>query len=144
MSGHHFQIVRTAAGFHSRFVASNGKIMFTTEPYLRRRAAVAAIERICAAPVLTSPFADHPEVMWAGSVQPTEVRDVDERPEPPVPATIEPPYFVGRHSGGFWHDSDYHSRNCYGDDCTQGTPPAGADVRGRTGLATYTERTVTP
>lgn len=153
MSGHRFEIVRTKAGHHARFVASNGKLMWVTEPYLRRRAAVTAIERICAAPVLTSPFADHPEVMWAGSVQPTEVRDVDERPEPPVPPVIEPPYWLGQRTEitgegratkgrliPFWHDNEHHYRQCYGDECAKATPPVGASVRGRLGNVTYQEK----
>lgn len=75
-----FELVRTRAGWHARFLAANGRILFVTESYHRRRAAVRAVEIICAAPVLTSPFADWPEVMWAGQNFPTEVRDIDERP----------------------------------------------------------------
>lgn len=157
MSSPRFEVVHTKAGFHARFITANGRTQWWTESYLRRRNAVAAIERICAAPVLTSPFADHPEVMWAGSVQPTEVRDVDERPEPPAPPTIEPPYWLGQAAviAGrgrdapdalvpFWHDNEYHYRQCYGDECRQGTPSAGTSVRGRLGSVTYDERTVTP
>lgn len=79
MSGYRFEIVRTKAGHHARFVAPNGKLVWVTESYLRRRPAVQAIERICAAKTYTSHFGDHPEIDWAGQEHPTEVRDVDER-----------------------------------------------------------------
>lgn len=80
MSSPRFEVVHTKAGFHARFITANGRTQWWTESYLRRRNAVAAIELICGAPVLTSPFAEHPEVMWAGNcVTPTEVHDIDER-----------------------------------------------------------------
>lgn len=41
-----FEVVRTEAGWHARFRAANGRIVWTTEPYTRRRAALAAIESI--------------------------------------------------------------------------------------------------
>lgn len=75
-----FEIVRTAAGWHARFRASNGQIVWTTEVYTRRRAAVKAVETIVGRAIYVSPNADHPEVDWTGNTEaPTEVRDVDER-----------------------------------------------------------------
>lgn len=41
-----FEIVHTDAGWHTRFRASNGRIVFVTEVYTRRRAAVNAITSI--------------------------------------------------------------------------------------------------
>lgn len=38
-----FEIVRTDAGWHGRFIAANGKTVWTTEVYTRRRAAEGAI-----------------------------------------------------------------------------------------------------
>ena len=75
-----FEIVRTNAGHHARFIAANGRTVWTTEVYTRRRAAVAAVELIAGAQVTTSRFADHPEISWAGNEGrgTTEVRDVDE------------------------------------------------------------------
>ena len=154
MTSPRFEVVHTKAGFHARFITANGRTQWWTESYNRRRNAVAAIELICGAPVLTSPFADHPEVMWAGISQPTEVRDIDERPEPPAPPTIEPPYWLGHRTEitgegraatatrvPFWHDHQWHYRQCYGDDeCRQGTPPNGTNVRGRLGTVNYQEK----
>lgn len=80
MSAARFEVVRTDAGWHSRFRAGNGQIVWATEPYTRRRAAVRAVELIVGAPVRVSRYAEWPEVDWAGNrVEPTEVRDVDER-----------------------------------------------------------------
>lgn len=83
MTDPRFEIVRTTAGRHARFRASNGQIVWTTEVYARRQAAVRAIELITGSTITTSRYADHPEVSWAGNPQrPTEVRDVDERAKP--------------------------------------------------------------
>ena len=38
-----FEVVRTDAGWHARFVAANGRIVWTTEVYERERAARRAI-----------------------------------------------------------------------------------------------------
>lgn len=38
-----FEVVRTDAGWHGRFVAANGRIVWWTETYTRRRSAVRAI-----------------------------------------------------------------------------------------------------
>lgn len=44
----HFEIVRTAAGWHSRYIAANGRIVWWTETYTRRRAARTAIRLMTA------------------------------------------------------------------------------------------------
>lgn len=41
-----FEVVRTDAGWHGRFVAANGRIVWWTETYTRRRGALRAIELI--------------------------------------------------------------------------------------------------
>ena len=75
-----FELVRSDAGHFARFIAANGKEVWrTSETYRRRKAAVAAIELICEAPVLTSPFADWPEVEFGPRNTVLEVREVDER-----------------------------------------------------------------
>lgn len=77
-----FEIVRTPAGHHARFRATNGQIVWTTEVYARRRAAVRAVELITGATVLDGRGA------WAGLLTVAhrnhviEVRDVDERVRP--------------------------------------------------------------
>lgn len=144
MSEERFEIIRTNAGWHTRFIAGNGKTVWTTEVYKRRRAAIAAIELILDQGVTTPRFARGPFRL------PTEVRDIDDRYVPP-PVVLEPPFYVrdireftghGRRARAewvpFWHDSELHSRNCYGDECQQETPPVGTQVRGRIGSTTYT------
>ena len=71
-----WEVVRTPAGIHIRYRASNGRIVLTSEVYTRRERALRAIELI-AGPITVSPFADWPEVTMFG--QAVEVRDVDER-----------------------------------------------------------------
>lgn len=71
-----WEIVRTNAGHHVRYRASNGRIVLTSEVYTRRERALRAIELVVG-PITTSPFADWPEVAMHG--QAVEVRDVDER-----------------------------------------------------------------
>lgn len=66
-----FEVVRTHAGFHARYIAANGKTVFTTEVYNRRRAALRAI-------ALISESSDAPGRRWLRSTS-VEVRDVDER-----------------------------------------------------------------
>lgn len=56
----HFELVRTAAGWHGRFISANGRTVWTTEVYRRRRAAVAAVDMILA-------------------IEMIDVREVDER-----------------------------------------------------------------
>jgi hypothetical protein len=90
------------------------------------------------------------------STRGVEVREVDERYVPP-PVVLEPPFYHktihpivglgtrGAHRGpaeDFWHDREYHWRNCdgttdRGGDCTEAIPPKGAEVRSRTGSARY-------
>lgn len=76
-----FEIVHTPAGWHARYRAANGRIVWVTESLTRRRAAVEAIESICDSQVVSSPFADHPEISRHHGAVPLEVRDVDERTE---------------------------------------------------------------
>ena len=75
-----FEIVRTTAGFHGRFRAANGRIVWSTEVYRKRVDAVHAVELIAGASVLDTPYGAWPEISWQGNLEwPTEVRDVDER-----------------------------------------------------------------
>lgn len=74
-----FELVRTDAGFHARFRAANGRVVWTTEVYKRRGKAVKAVELIAGHPLYVSPFAAWPEVLHAG--EHIELRDADERSE---------------------------------------------------------------
>jgi uncharacterized protein YegP (UPF0339 family) len=76
---HRWEVVRTAAGFHVRFRASNGRIVLSSEVYTRRERALRAVELV-AGPINRSPFADWPEVTMFGEA--VEVREVDERERP--------------------------------------------------------------
>lgn len=62
-----WEIVRTDAGFHARFRASNGRVIVSSEVYGRRTAAAHAIK------VVAREFG----VPWVRLT--TEVRDIDER-----------------------------------------------------------------
>lgn len=64
-----FEVVRTDSGWHSRFVAANGRIVWWTETYTRRRAAVTAIACI----------GDAPRYSNGRDADLIEVREVDER-----------------------------------------------------------------
>lgn len=132
-----FEIVRSAAGWHARYRAANGRIVWTTEVYTRRRAALEAIESIVDAPITSSPFSDGPEISRHRA--PLEVRDIDERTEP-VELTLEPPFYSYVYSSDetSWHDSEYHFRQCYDADCVEGTPPVGTEVGGWFGRVTFT------
>jgi uncharacterized protein YegP (UPF0339 family) len=66
-----FEVVRGDSGWWARFRAGNGRVIWVTETYTRRRAAVAALHQIA----LTPPNLPH-KVVGFGSF---EVRDVDER-----------------------------------------------------------------
>ena len=78
-----FEIVRTDAGHHARFVAANGQTVWVTESYRRRKAAERAIELIVGETIQQSPHTEHPEVDWQGNMErPTEVLYVDERAKP--------------------------------------------------------------
>lgn len=61
-----FEIVRGDAGWHARFIAANGRIIFWTENYTRRRGAVNAIA------LLDTELA-------ADAARPDNIRGVDER-----------------------------------------------------------------
>lgn len=117
-----FEIVRTDAGWLGRFVAANGREVWrTSETYKRRAGADRAVA------LLWEQYTAH------------DVVDRDERTPLPPPPTIEPPFYVTATIRGeeFWHDHEHHYRNCYGDDCTEGTPPIDTKVRGRMGSVTY-------
>lgn len=78
-----FEVVRSDAGWHARFVGANGRKVWQTEVYRKRIDAVRAVELIVGNLVRTSPFAEHPEIGWQGEPDyPTEVRTVDERSKP--------------------------------------------------------------
>jgi uncharacterized protein YegP (UPF0339 family) len=85
-----FEVVRTDAGHHARFVAKNGRIVWTTEVYTRRARAENAIES------MTNRFIHWHEgkaytSMPGGYI---EVRYVDDRlkpmPRPELPAVGAP------------------------------------------------------
>ena len=61
-----FEVVRTDAGWHARFIAANGRIVWWTETYTRRRGAVNAIALLDAE-------------LAADAAWPDNIRDVDER-----------------------------------------------------------------
>lgn len=83
MSAPRFEIARTDAGWHARFIAANGKTVWVTESYRRRKAAVNAIEVILGQQVIISPFSEHPEIYRGPWPSTTEVRDVDAREATP-------------------------------------------------------------
>lgn len=71
-----FEIVRTDAGWHARFVAANGQTVWTTESYTRRRAAVRAVSVICGQTVTA--YRDTLEVPHtSGNYGLLEVREVE-------------------------------------------------------------------
>lgn len=72
-----FEIVRSDAGWHARFRAANGRVVWATEVYQRRGKAVHAIELITFGEFYASPFQAHPEVRCNGG-RLLEVHDVDE------------------------------------------------------------------
>jgi uncharacterized protein YegP (UPF0339 family) len=93
-----FEIVRTDAGWHSRFRAANGRVVWSTEVYARRTTALEAIRstaramsptaRIWVANAYLSGRPDgstikfgHPSDNY-GTAHAIEVRDVDERVQP--------------------------------------------------------------
>jgi len=113
----HWEIARTPSGWTTRLVA-NGRTILSSgaQCYSRRAGAVRAAD-----------IAD-PEQRMARV-------DKDERTPPPAPLVAEPPYYLGHVFNGddFWHDRDYHWRFCYGDECTRGEPPSGAEIKVRGG-----------
>lgn len=120
-----YEIVRTSRGYYARFIAGNGRELWATGTYPRRRTAVNAVAVI----------GDAPSYSNGRDADLIEVRDVDHRPPPPKPVTPEfPIYHTVTYLGGtkaYWHDREMHYRNCYGDDCTEATPPAGVTVQCR-------------
>lgn len=73
-----FEIVRNAPrSYHVRFRGANGRVVWWTESYTRRGAAVDAIVLIAGKPVLRHPDGTHTVRLHTRI---TEVRDVDERP----------------------------------------------------------------
>lgn len=134
MSAARFEVVRTDAkqSWHARYRAANGRIVWTTENYTRRRACLAAIETIAGHVVL---FAEIRVGCVSISGRFLDVIDVDERTPPPPPPEIEWPVYE-RHEGQTWlHDRDTHWRNCFTEDCYEITPTAGQTVQCRFGSA---------
>lgn len=121
-----FEIVRTDASqpWHARFRAANGRIVWTTENYSRRRDAVAAIKCI----------GDAPRYSDGKDADLIEVIDVDDRVVLP-PVEIDWPVYRTRTIANdtHWHDHQIHYRNCFGDECTEEVPPSGSKVQCRFG-----------
>lgn len=82
-----FEIVRTAAGFHARLVASNGRIIMSSEVYARRAGALGAVAvslEAAGCAVNRPPTPDTPGrylavPLFSDDPVSFEVRDVDER-----------------------------------------------------------------
>lgn len=73
-----FEIVRTdAAQWHARFRAANGRVVWTTETYAWRDAALLAVLQV--AKPLTAP--PHVGMVSLSPIGEVEVREVDERTE---------------------------------------------------------------
>jgi len=89
MSTPRFEVVRTGGHYsafagrtigsrwHARFRGANGRIVWTTETYTRRRAALAAIELLSSGPA-TLGVDDRWRIRQRDSLV-VEIRDVDER-----------------------------------------------------------------
>lgn len=131
-----FEIVRTIPGWHARFRARNGRIIWSTEVYERRNAAVLAVHQI-AKPIISTPWEHGVMVERHGAV---EVREVDDRPAVGPGRVIEWPVFhtTDLRGGDWWHDREVHWRNCT-DECTELVPPVGVKVAGRFGSVTVTK-----
>lgn len=158
-----FEIVRTNVrsqqGWHARFIAGNGRIVWTTEQYDRRRSAEDAILLLARQFWVDATFVGSnllvvDMLMGAPGI---EVRDVDDRYVPP-PVELRPPFYrttvrpiLDLHtrkarSGDpeeFWHDREYHYRQCTGTVSSVqsppwSTPPVGTMVWARMGEAKYT------
>lgn len=151
-----FEIVRTSAPqpWHVRLV-SNGRVILSSESYSRQIGAEGA--------VLTAARAfgiDVDHLAWNVKGVEKVLRDrwchvvdgaplvkyIDERPRPLTMDDLEAPYYfcetneyarVGRRTVStrvpFWHDHEYHYRNCFDSDCAEGEPPKGTSVCGRFG-----------
>lgn len=151
-----FEIVRTNAKqpWHARLVAANGRILFTSENYARRRSALAVVGAAFRAAGVQMNNPPTPDVakdryigapLFADCAVAFEIREVDERTPPAAPLVAEAPFYLGRSFTGneFWHDRDYHWRFCYGDECTEGAPEFGTEIKVRVGIAIH-KREVTP
>lgn len=82
-----YEIVRTDAGWHTRFRATNGRIVWTTEIYTRRRGALAAIRSINAIHYAWVEYGGLCSLASRDSWNKTNypiahIRDVDEREAP--------------------------------------------------------------
>jgi uncharacterized protein YegP (UPF0339 family) len=75
-----FEICRGDDGWWARFRAANGRVVWVTETYERRRAALASIKVIARAfDHMAQVMSDRGEtVVWVG-LKHVEVREVDER-----------------------------------------------------------------
>lgn len=78
MSAARFEVVRTAAGWHARFRAANGRIVWWTETYTTRRRCLNAVGLI-AKPLDAVVTSVGVRCIAFHSHTPVEVRDVDER-----------------------------------------------------------------
>ena len=72
-----FEICRDDSGWWARFRAANGRVVWVTETYTRRRAAVAAIHQV--APAFDTPW---PVAVWVYPHGAIEVREIDYREQP--------------------------------------------------------------
>lgn len=79
--GARFEIVRTDAGWHARYVAANHRIVWWTENYGRRRGAVRAIDGFVHPLGFEVNQADTRIENWLRSNR-LPIRDVDERTQP--------------------------------------------------------------
>ena len=80
------EIVRTDSGWHSRIRAANGRIVWVTEVYTRRRAAVNAVIVVGEAlgVYLDALYLDSTKALragWPSGIGDTTLSDVDERGE---------------------------------------------------------------
>lgn len=88
-----YDVVRTDAGWHARFIAANGRTVFVTESYTRKRAAENAIETITGRFIQRSGLERFAAYIWSHDGV-TEVRYVDQRlrkvarPELPEPGSL--------------------------------------------------------
>lgn len=79
-----FEVCRGDSGWWARFRAANGRVVWVTETYTRRRAAERAVLVICGAQGFWATPVDRnlgrQYVRWVREL--TEVREVDERVTP--------------------------------------------------------------
>lgn len=98
-----FEVVGTDVGWHARFVAANGRTVWTTEVYERRRAAWRAIYLI-AKPALQSPWL---HAVWIENYGCVEVRFLDERGK--SAPTYRPASFTFKDAAGVEYIRPYNS-----------------------------------